>query len=1044
MGKGDGYVLINETNLSVRSQNALKNAGYNTIEEIKNLTKDELDNISNLGKKSVDEISEFLNIPSNNRINLSVRSRNALKNAGYSSDEEIKSLTENELKNIRNLGEKSIEEILNLKLNKSNENYSYKLHSSNYHRIKEKKIELLEMDNTYNKLLKNNNIQTVGVFLELKKSDIKKFRDINENQMYELKKLINKIRADLNLNYKDFHRVVSSNFRERIKDSVINILPSIDREEEVQFYFKSGESFKKSIDVSCIELKESDVKKIQELELNKIDKLINIIPKDLEKIKGMNEKKINRILNVLLKKLILIKDKEILLENLAHNYLRNQGYNFWLNMEDDVINTISEKITEIINKYVDVYNHGFKELSYFINHHNNINKEFKEIEFTTKETNEVVYRYLMKYSKKMTYKSLIKEFENVNTKLNFVSTVNNLMKNGLIDIENDKVITFKKSVLHYAKLLKSENQYEALKLRLKNFTLQEVGNEIGLTRERARQLINQALNYLPKNVVEANNVYWFENYKLDHQIYNYLFDDNAYTYLTLTSSEGHEDWTAILNDEKADDYLKRKINNKLQENRIILDEISIPKNRTAILKYLIRNYCEDVTTQNELEELYNLFLDEHVSNQDGLEIENRYIETRISEQGIIVERPKKCFRFYDYNEYDWQAFYKELGLIEWRDMDLSTEIIFNANKKLMDDYNILNKYELHNIMKRTKNFYNEIKLKFGRTPHLIIGEGNRGSQVINLLFENSPIKKDDLAELYYQIYGVNKASIMANYFDVIKGYLVDDTYVGKIIEINEDVLDKLIEVVDNKPLVFLEDIQNIVDIEPSIVTLYLNQLDFKKYSNYYISDEYKNTTELFEYEIFNKYEILDSEKIDSRIWNLSSFSSQLYKKIHTMDLVEFDNNKFITINKLNDINLTKEIFYQFRKKTKALLQNNEFWSLSNILEVLNTEEIEKYGFNEIFYYSLLRGCNNLYNHRIGNNYLFKLNETVSLQSFLSYLIKKHKIVNIFELLIEIKEDYEINIEKHKVVEVIKKLGMYYDDIMEKIYLDIDYYYEEFL
>lgn len=59
-------------------------------------------------------------------------------------------------------------------------------------------------------------------------------------------------------------------------------------------------------------------------------------------------------------------------------------------------------------------------------------------------------------------------------------------------------------------------------------------------------------------------------------------------------------------------------------------------------------------------------------------------------------------------------------------------------------------------------------------------------------------------------------------------------------------------------------------------------------------------------------------------------------------------------------------------------------------------------------------------------------------------MNKKKIVNIYDLIAEIKEVYELDIEKHKIVEVIKKLGMYYDEIMEKIYFDIDYYYEEFL
>lgn len=158
-------MLISKTNLSVRSRNALQKAGYIKTEEIKNLTRDELANISNLGKKSIDEIGEFINLPSETSKDiLSIRSQNALAIAGYHSIEEIEKLTENDLRNISNLGEKSIEEILNLKPIQKGMKNLYELHGLCFNEIKNKNIEILKMDNTFNKILKNNNVQTVGVF----------------------------------------------------------------------------------------------------------------------------------------------------------------------------------------------------------------------------------------------------------------------------------------------------------------------------------------------------------------------------------------------------------------------------------------------------------------------------------------------------------------------------------------------------------------------------------------------------------------------------------------------------------------------------------------------------------------------------------------------------------------------------------------------------------------------------------------------------------------------------------------------------------------
>lgn len=53
-------ISIDKLNLTIRSLNALRRANYNTIDELSKLTEEELSNIKNLGKKSVEDIIEKL------------------------------------------------------------------------------------------------------------------------------------------------------------------------------------------------------------------------------------------------------------------------------------------------------------------------------------------------------------------------------------------------------------------------------------------------------------------------------------------------------------------------------------------------------------------------------------------------------------------------------------------------------------------------------------------------------------------------------------------------------------------------------------------------------------------------------------------------------------------------------------------------------------------------------------------------------------------------------------------------------------------------
>lgn len=53
---------IDSLELSIRSFNCLKRAGYDTIQQVKNATLDEIMRVRNLGRNSIDEIEQILNI----------------------------------------------------------------------------------------------------------------------------------------------------------------------------------------------------------------------------------------------------------------------------------------------------------------------------------------------------------------------------------------------------------------------------------------------------------------------------------------------------------------------------------------------------------------------------------------------------------------------------------------------------------------------------------------------------------------------------------------------------------------------------------------------------------------------------------------------------------------------------------------------------------------------------------------------------------------------------------------------------------------------
>lgn len=62
--------------------------------------------------------------------------------------------------------------------------------------------------------------------------------------------------------------------------------------------------------------------------------------------------------------------------------------------------------------------------------------------------------------------------------------------------------------------------------------------------------------------------------------------------------------------------------------------------------------------------------------------------------------------------------------------------------------------------------------------------------------------------------------------------------------------------------------------------------------------------------------------------------------------------------------------------------------------------------------------------------------------FVAFEMESILAINIDDFIDYIEEKYGIRLRKEKILEDIKKTAMYYDSIMEKIYYNKDYYYDD--
>ena len=67
---------------------------------------------------------------------------------------------------------------------------------------------------------------------------------------------------------------------------------------------------------------------------------------------------------------------------------------------------------------------------------------------------------------------------------------------------------------------------------------------------------------------------------------------------------------------------------------------------------------------------------------------------------------------------------------------------------------------------------------------------------------------------------------------------------------------------------------------------------------------------------------------------------------------------------------------------------------------------------------------------------------MTIAGLLRHILEEVRTIDIYDLIDHLSGDYGINLEKSKIIGGVGRAEMYYDQIMGKVYLNKDLYYEE--
>ena len=504
----------------------------------------------------------------------------------------------------------------------------------------------------------------------------------------------------------------------------------------------------------------------------------------------------------------------------------------------------------------------------------------------------------------------------------------------------------------------------------------------------------------------------------------------------------------ILDDENVPLILRKQAERVIYKDHIIVNGQLIYKNRQSLVEYYIKNYCRELTRYEDFQKGYNIFLDElGLSDEKNLKITGHTYEHLRLLKCILWNQGQR-FRYYDIKSRDFNDFLETINISQYDGLEISTLKLFRENSTLMEEYNIYDEYELHNLLKKIW-CESDKRVIFKRMPTIEIGNVNRDNQVWSLLLQCAPISPERFASLYEDIYGVKAPYVTSMYMKNFAKYLFNGEYVLDLQDLPENEYVALHKIL-TEDYYTLRDIQRIYLREfPSadiaqINSYTLKTLGFRSHSSYVVRDTYASAADYFN-SILTGQDIIDMRRYPKSIQYSGAYTGEMYRLRREREIVEFGYCQYIHIRKLNQFGVTKEMMEDYCKMVSCFVEQGNFFTIRSIVSDGFSHPLDSLGFDEVFYSAVLIEDREHFSYqRLGGTRVFVngTNKNIVTDMLIWLVCENNNKLDIYDLRDLLENHYGIVISKDKLIYIIRSTDMYYDSIMEAVYIDYDTYLEE--
>ncbi|HEP1794348.1 TPA: hypothetical protein VB881_000966 [Streptococcus suis] len=583
--------------------------------------------------------------------------------------------------------------------------------------------------------------------------------------------------------------------------------------------------------------------------------------------------------------------------------------------------------------------------------------------------------------------------------------------------------------------LESEFKHKDILLsRLNGNTLQQIGNQFGLTRERIRQILKKIQKSMPP-IIEVNQFgQLFSEFDISREVFKKVFaaDDRIYEFLNISLKKGKKSIsTEILNGDYSDEIKEYILS---LSNYMIIDGEIKKQSRENIIINVLKKYC-DLQKYFKGDELMYLFSEEN--KKTSLQFKSiKSLESQLERYNHVIFSMGNGYRYHKFLVNDEISNYLHSIFSYLDDGAYNMDYVYKRHIDFFESIDILDGSELHNFIKK----YNvqNLGIQLNRNPEFVKGALSKKEYVFSYLKLFNNQKTDQFLNFMNKKFGLHKGSLGAYISVEFGGYLSTSTIFiteSNIIGFTESLKQYFTE--EFYSLSVFEKIakeHGIFPLSPEKIFA----LGFFQRGSIIIKNSYRGAIEALSTYIL-------SHKIFKQEDNEIVKSSEYYNTIRMLEteykILKITSDSFINVKYLENRGFDSNRLREFVTKVENFVDENAYFSVISILtDGLQTDLFDD-GFSKISLDRLISTSDKFKAVSVGfPNIYCKSGIKKNLNDFLVDLLLDIKFVNVEDFTMDINNRYGIKLEEYDVRRRLIQQGIHYSEDLNKVYV----YKEDFL